>query len=60
MKNMAEKGKIVVKKWDFGGKNRVIGLLKRRAGNQTRKAKWCKMQVLRLKTDKTGGEKIWK
>jgi len=23
---MAEKGKIVVKKWDFGGKKRVIGL----------------------------------
>jgi len=23
---MAEKGKIVAKKWDFGGKNRVIGL----------------------------------
>ena len=41
MKNMAEKGKIVAKKWDFGGKNRVIGLLKRRACNQTRKAKWC-------------------
>ena len=58
MKNKAEKGKMVVKKWDFGGKNRVFGLLKRRAGNQTRKVKWCKMQVLRLKTDKTGGEKI--
>jgi len=26
MKNMAEKGKIVVKKWDFGGKKRAIGL----------------------------------
>jgi len=25
MKNRAEKGKIVVKKWDFGGKKRVIG-----------------------------------
>jgi len=25
MKNMTEKGKIVAKKWDFGGKNRVIG-----------------------------------
>ena len=58
MKNMAEKGKIVVKKWDFGGKKRVIGLLKRRAGNQNRKVKWCKMQVFRLKTDKTEDEKI--
>ena len=55
---MAEEGKIVVKKWDFGGKKRVIGLLKRRACNQTRKAKWCKMQVLRLKTDETEDEKI--
>jgi len=26
MKDMAKKGKIVVKKWDFGGKNWVIGL----------------------------------
>jgi len=26
MKNMAEKGKIVVKKWDFGGKKWVNGL----------------------------------
>ena len=58
MKNMAEKGKIVVKKWDFGGKKRVIGLLKRRACNQTRKAKWCKMQVLHTKTAKTEDEKI--
>ena len=28
MKYMAEKGEIVVKKWDFGGKKRVIGLEK--------------------------------
>jgi len=26
MKNRAEKGEIVVKKWDFRGKKRVIGL----------------------------------
>jgi len=26
MKNKAEKGKMVVKKWDFGGEKRVIGL----------------------------------
>ncbi len=25
IKNMAEKGKIAVKKWVFGGKKRVIG-----------------------------------
>ena len=55
---MAEKSKIVAKKWDFGGKKRVIGLLKRRVGNQNRKAKWCKMQVLHLKTDETEGEKV--
>ena len=55
---MAEKSKIVVKKWDFGGKKRVNGLKKIRADNQTRKAKWCKMQVLHTKTDKTEDEKI--
>ena len=54
---MAEKGEIVVKKWDFRGKKRVIGLEKIRGGNQTRKAKWCKMQVLLLKTAKTNNEK---
>ena len=41
MKNMAEKGEIVVKKWVFRGKKRVIGLEKIRVGNQSRKAKWC-------------------
>ena len=55
MKNRAEKGEIVVKKWDFGGKKRVIGLEKIRVGNQSRKAKWCKMQVLFLKIDKAKG-----
>ena len=54
---MAEKGKIVVKKWHFRGKKRVIGRKKIWAGDQTRKVKWCKMQVLFLKTDKTTGEK---
>ena len=52
---MTEKGKIVVKKWDFRGQKRVIGFRKIRAGNQSRKAKWYKMQVLLLKTDKTKG-----
>ena len=58
MKNITEKSKIVAKKWDFGGKKRVIGLFKIRAGNQTRKAKWCKMQVLHPKTDKTEDEEL--
>ena len=50
---MAKKGKIAVKKW-------VVGLEKIRAGNQNREAKWCKMQVLLLKTDKTKGVKDYK
>ena len=53
MKHMAKMGKIAIKKWGFRGKKRVIGLEKIRVGNQSRKAKWCKMQVLFLKTDKT-------
>ena len=54
---MAEKGEIVVKKWVFRGKKWVIGLEKLRGGNQNRKAKWCKMQVLFFKIDKTKGVK---
>ena len=54
---MAEKGEIVVKKWDFRGKKRVIGLEKIWVGDQTRKAKWCKMQVAFLKIDKAKGAK---
>ena len=57
MKSRAEKGEIVVKKWDFRGKKRVIGLEKIRGGNQTRKAKWCKMQDFFLKIDKAKGAK---
>ena len=57
MKNMSKKGKMTIKKWGFGGKKWVIGLEKIRAGNQTRKAKWCKMQVLGLKIDKNQGMK---
>ena len=53
MKNMAERGEIVVKKWFFRGKKRVIGLEKIRGGDQSRKAKWCKTQALFFKTDKT-------
>ena len=57
MKNRAEKGEIVVKKWDFRDKKWVIGLEKIRCGAQTRKVKWCKMQVLFLKMDKEKGAK---
>ena len=53
MKHMAKMGKTPIKKWFFRGKKWVIGLGKIRAGNQTRKAKWCKMHALFLKTDKT-------
>jgi len=41
-----------IKKGCFGGKKQVFRLEKLRAGNQNRKAKWCKMQVLFLITDK--------
>ena len=57
MKNMVGKGEIVVKKWDFRDKKQVIGLEKIRGGDQSRKAKWCKTQVLFFKTDKTQGVK---
>ena len=57
MKNMAERGEIVVKKWVFRGKKWVFGVEKIRVGNQSRKAKWCKMQVLFFKTDKAKGVK---
>ena len=52
---MAKKGKIAIKKWGFRGKKQVIGVEKLWVGNQTRKAKWCKMQVSLSKTDKTKG-----
>ena len=55
---MAKKAKIAVKKWDFRGKKGVIGSKKIWTGNQTRKAKWCKMQVLFLKTDKSEGVNV--
>ena len=53
MRYMAEKSEIVVKKLDFRGEKQVIGLEKFWVGDQNRKAKWCKMQVKSLKTDKT-------
>jgi len=57
MKHMAEKGKIAVKKWGLGAKSGDLGVEKIRVGNQTRKAKWCKMQLTFLKTDKAKGMK---
>ena len=42
-----------IEKWVFRGKMGVFELEKNRTSNQTRKAKWCKTQVLFLKTDKT-------
>ena len=54
---MAKMGKTAVKKWGFDAQKRVIGLEKLRAGNQTRKAKWCKMQALFLRIDKKEGVK---
>ena len=57
MKHMARKGKMAIKKWGFRGQKHVFGLEKLRADDQSRKAKWCKMQVLGLKTDKFQGMK---
>ncbi len=48
VKNMAERGKMAIKKWVFGGKKWVFGLGKLRAGTQSRKVKWCKMQTIPL------------
>ena len=60
MKYMVEKGKIAAKKWVLGAKSGDLGVEKIRVGNQTRKAKWCKMQVLGLKIDKPQGMIGWK
>ena len=60
MKYVAGRGKIAIEKWVFRGKMGVFGLEKNRTSNQTRKAKWCKMQVLFLKIDKARGMKGWK
>ena len=57
MKHRTKRGKTAVKKWGLGDKKWVIGLGKLWDGDQTRKAKWCKMQVKFLKTDKTEGTK---
>ena len=57
MKHMAKKARIAAKKWNFRGKKGVSGSKKIWAGNQTRKAKWCKMQEFFLKDDKLEGVK---
>ena len=49
---MAKKGKTPLKKWRFRVKKWGNGLEKMRAGNQTRKAIWCKMQATFSKIDK--------
>ena len=59
---MAKKGEMSTEKWVFRGKMGVFGLEINRTSNQTRKVKWCKMQVLFLKTDKikdVKGKKWW-
>ena len=54
---MAEMGKIAVNTWDFRGKKQIIETEKTANWQPNRKAKWCKMQVSLLKTDKTKGVK---
>ena len=55
MKYVGQRGKMSIEKLVFRGKMGVIGLEKIRTSNQTRKAKWCKMQVVFLKIDKAKG-----
>ena len=52
MKYVPHRGKMHIKKWVFRGKMGAFGLEINRTSNQTRKAKWCKMQVLLLERDK--------
>ena len=57
---MAKKGKMAAKKWGLVVKKWVIGLGKLRAGNQIRKAKWCKMQALFSQIDQIRGVEGYK
>ena len=50
MKYMAKRGKIAVKKWELGSQKIV-------SRRPNRKAKWCKIQVICLKIDKTQAAK---
>ena len=56
IEKQAKKVKKSANKYKFHSKNGQIGLMKFRVYNQTRKAKWCKMQVLFSKIDKTKDE----
>ena len=58
MKHMAKKGKNPSKSGVLGVKSGYLELEKIRVGNQTRKAKWCKMQVVFLKIDITKDTKV--
>ena len=49
---MAKRCKIAVKKYSFRDKKRVIGCEKIASWEPTRKAKWCKMQVIFFKWTK--------
>ena len=57
IEKQAKKVKKSANKCKFHSKKGQIGLMKFRVYNQTRKAKWCKMQVLCLKIDKPEGVK---
>ena len=57
MKHMAKKGKIALKSGGLGAKSGQFGVEKNTGWQQTRKAKWCKMQLTFLKTDKAKGMK---
>ena len=46
IEKQAKKVKKVENEYTFHSKKGQIGLMKFRVYNQTRKAKWCKMQVL--------------
>ena len=51
MKNMAKRAKQPSRSGVLGAKSDILGIKKIRADNQTRKAKWCKMQAAFLKMD---------
>ena len=54
---MTRKCEIVVQKCDFRGQKWVIGGAKNASWQPNRKAKWCKMQVVFLKIDKSDSVK---
>ena len=52
MKKRVQKGKTPIKNGVLEAKSGYLGVEKIRGCKQTRKAKWCKMQVLFSKIDK--------